>query len=209
VSEAENQAITELLRNRNFKEALERIQPLVAAHPETEQVLLYQVAIYQGLGQDEDCQQKVLTFLSRYQSSAMIDQILYFYANSLWHTGRKKEALSYLQSAGTLTKDPTLKKNVEVLLRLWNRPDRIGLNLGGRIPATTEEREERRNLAVRVLDLGLADYYKVNGKYPDKLELLLEGTPPYLRNLPENPLRPGNTFSYSMEGAHYQIGSLE
>ena len=202
----ETQEVIGLIRGKKWQEALERVGPMAAKSPDSEQVLLLQVAIFQGMGQHKECQEKALAYLAKFTTSPNRDQVEYPYANSLYQTGRKEEAIAYIEAAQQTTNDNTLKKNIPLLLRLW-RADvgRIGISLGGAPPATDEDKEALRRSGLRILRMGLEDYYKVYEKYPAKVEELLEGDPPFLRKLPEDPLNPGTTFEYILEGEGYRF----
>jgi hypothetical protein len=202
----ETQTVIELIRGKQWQEALEAVEPLAAASPDSEQVLLFQVAIFQGMGRHEDCQQKALVYLAKYGSSPNRDQVLYIFSNSLYQTGKKEEAVSYLEVAEQNTKDSTLKKNIAIILPRWRAEvSRIGIRLGGKTPATPEEKEILKALGLRILRMALDDYHQANGGYPAQLPVLLEGTPPFLRRLPEDPANPGKTFEYVQEGEGYRF----
>ena len=202
----EIQTILDLIREKKWQEALERVEPLAQASPDSEQVLLFQVAIFQGMGRHEDCQQKAQTFLGKYESSTTRDQVLYLYATSLYQSGKKQEAISYIEIVDQSTKDPTLKKNSAFLLTRWRAEvNRIGFRLGGTPPTTPEEQETLKRVSLKLLRLALEDYHNVNGQYPTQLQALLEGAPPYLRTLPEDPTNPGKTYEYIQEGEGYRF----
>ncbi len=202
----ETQIILGLIKEKKWQLALEKLEPIAKAAPDNEQVLLFQVAIYQGLGRHIDCQQKAQTFLAKYGPSSVRDQVLYLFATSLYQSGRKKEAISYLEVAEKDTKDPTLKKNIAFFLSHWRAEvNRIGIRLGGNLPTTPEEKQAVKTFGLRILRMALEDYQRTKGEYPSQLELLLEGTPPFLRNLPEDPDNPGRTFEYIKEGEGYRF----
>ncbi len=202
----EIQTILGLIREKKWQEALERVEPLAKASPDSEQVLLFQVAIFQGMGRHEECQQKAQIFLSKYPSSTTRDQVLYLSATSLYQSGKKQEAISQIETVDQSTKDPTLKKNSAFLLTRWRAEvNRIGFRLGGTPPTTPEDKERIKQAGLRILKMALEDYFRVNGQYPAQLQALLEGTPPYLRTLPEDPTNPGKTYEYIQEGEGYRF----
>ncbi len=201
-----NQAILDLIRSKKWQEAMDMVEPMAKMSPDSEQVLLFQVAIYQGMERHEECQQKALTYLAKYESGSTRDQILYLFATSLYQTGKKWEAIDYLEKADKCTKDSTLKKNIAFFLPRWRAEvNHIGIHLGGKPPATPEEEQIAKTFGLKVLKMALEDYHQVNGKYPERLDKLLEGTPPFIKFFPEDPANPGMTFEYIQEGEGYRF----
>lgn len=197
--------ILNLIKQKKWNQAHKALEPLEKNHPEAEQTLLFQISIYFGLDRQEECQERALFYLQKYGSSPNRDQVLYFYANSLYLSERFQEAIAFLSEVDRTTKDPQLQKNCEILLRSWKRSDKIGIDLGGTPPKTPEEKETIKAIGVRVLEIALGDYYQENGVYPDKLEQLLEGRPAFLRRLPEDPYAPGKTFIYQKTEDSYRL----
>lgn len=205
-SSPETQVIFNLIKEKKWQEALEKVKPLVEASPDSEQVLLIQVAIYQGMGRHAECQARALDYLAKYESSPNRDQVLYIFANSLYQSGKKREAISYMEVADQGTKDPNLKKNITFFLSRWRSElSHIGIRLGGKPPASPEEKQSLKSTGLRILEMALEDYHEVKGEYPQNLQQLIEGDPPILRNLPEDPFNPGKTFEYVREGDGYRI----
>lgn len=197
--------ILNLIKQKKWDQAEKALESLEKINPESEQTLLFQVSIYFGLDRQEECQERAQFYLQKYAGSPNRDQVLYFYANSLYLTERIQEAIAYMREVDRTTRDPLLKKNCEILLRRWNRSDKIGIELGGDPPKTAEEMEQIKDCGLRILRMALGDYFLERGTYPDKLEQLLEGPPAFLKRLPEDPYAPGQTFIYQKEGDSYRL----
>ncbi|NUN96594.1 MAG: hypothetical protein HUU16_10515 [Candidatus Omnitrophica bacterium] len=195
--------IFRLIGEKRWDEALTRLGPLAAESPDDPQVLLFQVAIFQGMGRHPECHERAERYLQLYPTSQNRDQVLFLYASSLRQTGRKEEAVKRLEEAARITRDPTLKANIETILRMIANEGRIGIHLGGKAPRTAEERIRAAAVQRRILDRALADYRSVKGIYPDRLEQLQEENPPFLRSLPEDLEHPGETVPYRREGDGY------
>lgn len=199
------QQILSLIKQKKWDQAHKALETYEKILPDSEQTLLFQVSIYFGLDRQEECQERVQYYLKKFPSSPNCDQVLYFYGNSLFRTDQVAEAIAYLTEVDRTTKDPQLKKNCEILIRYWSRPEKLGIELGGEPPKTSREMEQIKDCGLRFLRMALGDYFHEKGEYPDKLEQLLEGHPAFLRRLPEDPYAPGKTFIYQKEGDSYRL----
>ena len=199
--------IAALIEAQKWGEALNRIAPLLKIHPETSELILCEVAALEGLGRHEECQLRAKEYLSRFPDSGNRDQVLFLLAASLAKTSQRDEAIVIYKQAHQITQDPSLKKRIEAVLQDLAKASHIGIRLGGKQPSSEEENQALRRIGIRILDMALADYKRTHEQYPEKLDQLLEGEPPALRALPEDPARPGETFGYQREGETYRLGA--
>jgi tetratricopeptide (TPR) repeat protein len=172
---------------------------------ETPEFCLLKVAACQAVGDHVTCQSTARYYLEQYPNHSGRDQVLYFLATSLFQSDQLEEAQQYLDQAEALTKDPILKSNIQQIRQQKGKLNRVGIRLGGIAPEGTVELHLAQQVEVRILQLALELYAADQGKYPDRLEQLLDGNPPILRNLPEDPIRPGETFPYRIKDASYVI----
>ncbi len=194
-----------MIGEKRWEEALAELGPLAARIPDDPQVLLFQVAVFQGMGRHENCHERAERYLQLYPDSQNRDQVLFLYASSLQQTGKKVEATVRLEEAARITRDSTLKANIETILRRMATEGKIGIRLGGKPPGTPEERVRAAAIERRILERALADFHEVKGRYPESLEELQQEKPPFLRTLPEDPDHPGETVPYRREGEGYVL----
>jgi tetratricopeptide (TPR) repeat protein len=199
--------IATLIEEQKYGEALKRIDPLVKIHPETSELVLCEVAALEGLDRHEECQIRAKEYLSRFPASGNRDQVLFLLGASLVKTSQRADAVAIYKEALQITQDPSLKKRVESVLRDLAKTPNIGIRLGGKPPASEEESQSLRRVGIRILEMALADYKRSHEQYPEKLSQLLEGEPPVLRTLPEDPAKPGETFEYKRQGETYHLGA--
>lgn len=201
------QSIFDLITRKHWQEALKQTQEQLKSHPEDPQLLLFQVTALQGMGMYAECQIIARQFLAKYPDSPNRDQALYFMATSLHQASATAEASAALEEASRVTQDESLKRRIAAILGGLPPEPKIGIRLGGKPPSDRTEVEAAAQVSQRILQRALEDYRRTNGNYPASLEDLLQGAPPILRRLPEDPNHPGRSFEYRVEGGKYVLPS--
>ena len=205
-SEAFVQAVEEILgyvERQDWKKVAEMTEPLRKENPDSPELLLFDAAAAHGLGRHSICEEHSRAFLNRFPDSLNRDQALFLLGSSLFQMNRRKESASVLSDASTTTADPRLQARIGFLEKLLQAPQkaRIGIQLGGKPPEGEAEIERARQVGLRVLEMAVEDFRTVHGQYPENLERLLEGSPPILKALPEDPAHPGRALAFCIESS--------
>lgn len=192
----ETQILKTLGDQQRWFTVLNRSTRLLRTFPESPELLLFQTTANKELGRNEQTRKLAEEFLVRFPDSINKDQALFLLGSALLLSGTRVEAASMLLEASRVTEDATLKQQIRRMLPPEKNPIRIGLSLGGRPPETPEEVEKAARLEERIIEIAVEEFTQLHGHPPDLMEELLQGDPPILRALPEDPRRPGSSLPF-------------
>lgn len=192
----EIQILKNLGDGQRWYSVLNRSTRLRETYPESPELLLFQTAANKELGRNEETRKLAEEFLDSFPDSVNKDQALLLLGTALILSGTRVEAASVLMEASRVTDDPTLLKKIAQTLPPEKNPIRIGLSLGGKPPESPEEMEKAVRLEERIVEIAVEEYTALYGRPPDLMEDLLQGDPPILKALPEDPRRPGSSLPF-------------
>lgn len=199
--------IMQAIQAKNFDRALETLGPLREKFPENPELLLFEVAALEGAKDSVRCASLAEEFIRKHPDSINLDQAYYLLGSARIAAGSPEEGGDALRKAREITDDPSLIDRIDGMLFKKTEPTQrpLGISLGGKPPASIEERKKYAEVSMRILRRAIRDFLGENGAPPERLEDLLEGDTPVLNRLPLNPLSADGRFAYRKTAEGYEL----
>lgn len=199
--------IMQAIQAKEFDKALATLGPLRAEFPENAEILLFEIAALEGAKESVRCASLAEDFIRKHPDSINLDQAYYLLGSARIAAGSPEEGGVALRKAREVTDDPSLIDRIDGMLGGKPEPTQrpMGISLGGKPPASPEERKMYAEVSLRILRRAIEDFQSASGAPPGRIEDLLEGDPPVLSRLPLNPLSADGRFAYRRTADGYEL----